>query len=89
MKKTFLIFTLIFLISKCYGQTENVAYKIIAEKFETYYNAEKYDSIFSMFSSEMPNALPSDKTKEFLNGLNSQVGKMTKMQLIFLSRILM
>ena len=82
MKKTFLIFTLIFLISKCYGQTENVAYKIIAEKFETYYNAEKYDSIFSMFSTEMANFQPSDKTKELLNGLNSQVGKITKRQFV-------
>ena len=82
MKKTFLIFTMIFLISKCYGQTENVAYKIIADKFETYYNAEKYDSIFSMFSTEMANSLPSDKTGEFFNGLSSRVGKITKRQFV-------
>lgn len=82
MKKTFLILTLIFLISKCYGQTENVAYKIIADKFETYYNAEKYDSIFSMFSTEMANSLPSDKTGEFFNGLSSRVGKITKRQFV-------
>lgn len=82
MKKTLLIFTMILLISKSFGQTEKVAYKTIADKFETYYNAEKYDSIFTMLSTEMANFLPLDKTREFLNGLNSQVGKITKRQFV-------
>lgn len=82
MKKLLLILTLVFIVGKIFGQTENSTYKKIADRFEVYYNSEKYDSIFSMFSIEMANALPLDKTKEFLTGLNSQVGKITKRQFV-------
>lgn len=82
MRKILLILTLTLIVSKIFGQTENVTYKKIADKFEAYYNSEKYDSIFSMFSTEMANFLPLDKTKEFLTGLNSQAGKITKRQFV-------
>jgi murein DD-endopeptidase MepM/ murein hydrolase activator NlpD len=82
MRKIFLTLTLALIISKIFGQTENSAYKKIADRFEAYYNSEKYDSIFAMFSTEMANYLPLDKTKEFLTGLNSQVGKITKRQFV-------
>lgn len=82
MKKLLLIFTLALIVGKTHGQTENSAYKKIADKFEVYYNSEKYDSIFAMFSTEMAGFLPLDKTKEFLTGLNSQVGKITKRQFV-------
>jgi murein DD-endopeptidase MepM/ murein hydrolase activator NlpD len=82
MKKIFLILALTLIVSKILGQTENSAYKKIADRFEDYYNSEKYDSIFAMFSTEMVNALPLDKTREFLIGLNSQVGKITKRQFV-------
>ena len=82
MRKIFLILTLIFIVSNNYGQIEKVTYKTIADKFETYYNIEKYDSIFAMFSTEMKNALPLDKTNEFFTGLKTQAGKITKRQFI-------
>ncbi len=62
------------------GQTEKEIYKTTADKFETFYNAEKYDSIFAIFSTEMQNALPLDKTKDFFTGLKSQAGNITKRQ---------
>jgi len=58
-----------------FAQTENPENKMAADSFFEYYNAEKYDVIFLMFSSEMKSALPLDKATEFLKGLKSQVGK--------------
>lgn len=65
-----------------FGQTEKPTYKNVSDNFEKFYNAENYDSIFSMFSKEMQSALPLDKTKEFLTGLNSQAGKIQKREFI-------
>jgi hypothetical protein len=41
-----------------------------------------FEEIFLSFSPEMQNALPLDKTKEFLIGLKTQVGKITKRQFV-------
>lgn len=56
-----------------FGQTEN--YKTAIDNFQENYNRENYESIFKSFSPEMKQALPLDKTVQFLNGLRSQVGK--------------
>ena len=82
MKKMLLIVTVSFMVNNIYGQGEKYAYKIIADKFETYYNGEKYDSIFGMFSAEMQKALPPDKTTAFLQELRSSSGIITKRQFI-------
>jgi hypothetical protein len=58
-----------------FAQTEKAENKTIAGKFETYYNQDKYDDIFNMFAKVMQDALPIDKTKEFLTQLKSQAGK--------------
>lgn len=63
-----------------FGQAEKPASQIIAGKFEAFYNSEKYDSIFALFSPEMQKALPLDKTSEFLTGLRLQAGLITKRQ---------
>lgn len=70
-----LVFT--FLVNTIYCQTENSTYMAVADRFETYYNAAKNDSIFAMFSQEMQTALPLNKTSDFLNGLRSQAGQIT------------
>ena len=57
------------------GQTEN--YKTAIDNFQENYNRENYESIFNSFSPEMKQALPLDKTVQFLNGLKSQVGKIS------------
>ncbi|MEP6674450.1 MAG: peptidoglycan DD-metalloendopeptidase family protein [Ferruginibacter sp.] len=68
--------------NKLFGQAEKPAYKRIADKFESFYNEAKYDSIFAMFSPEMAKALPADQASEFLSGLRSQTGKITKRQFV-------
>jgi murein DD-endopeptidase MepM/ murein hydrolase activator NlpD len=82
MRNIFLTIVLAFIISAMYGQTENLTYKAIADKFEANYNTGKYDSIFAMFSTEMQTALPLDKTAGFLTGLKSQAGQIVKRQFI-------
>jgi hypothetical protein len=51
-------------------------------KFVSYYNTERYDSMFSMFANGMKTALPADKTNEFFKGLQSQAGKITNTKFI-------
>ncbi len=57
-------------------------YKTVADRFDYLYNSEKYDSDFALFSNEMKTALPIDKTKDFLSGLKTQVGNISKMQFV-------
>ena len=80
MKKLFLL--LLFIPIYCIGQDENSSNKIVVESFIEFYNDEDYKSIFSMFSKEMKDALPMDKTSEFLLTLNSQVGKIKNKEFI-------
>lgn len=82
MKKitTFLFATLF--VTTSFGQIEKINNQTIAGNFEKNYNAGNFDAIFSMFGSEMQNALPLDKTKEFLTNLKSQAGQITKRQFV-------
>jgi hypothetical protein len=82
MRKIFLILLLTFAVSNIFSQGENLNYMAIADKFESYYNSDKFDSIFVMFSGIMQTALPIDKTTGFLAGLKNQAGKITKRQFI-------
>src|SRR5690606_30723130 len=82
MKQILAISTLIFFINFAFGQKEKVAYKTVADSFEVNYNTDNFDAIFLSFSSEMQDALPIDKTKEFLAGLKQQAGKITKREFI-------
>lgn len=65
-----------------FGQTEKIENKNVADNFEANYNTDNFDTIFSYFSIELQNALPLDKTKEFLTGLKTQAGKITKRQFV-------
>ena len=65
-----------------FGQAEKLINKSVADSFEMNYNTNNFDAIFSSFSTEMQNALPLDKTKEFLTDLKSQAGKITKRQFV-------
>lgn len=82
MKTTIYSLLFTFLIANSFAQTETAAYKTIADKFEQHYNNEKYDSIFSMLGANMQNALPLEKTTEFLTSLKTQAGQITKRQFI-------
>ena len=70
------------MITASFSQTEKAINKSVAESFEANYNADNFDAIFSSFSTEMQNALPLDKTKEFLTGLKKQAGNITKRQFV-------
>lgn len=69
-------------VNLSFGQTEKVSNKNVADSFEANYNSGNFDAIFLSFSPEMQTALPLDKTKEFLTGLKTQVGKITKRQFV-------
>ena len=82
MKASILSLLFIFIISGSSAQTETAVYKTIVDKFELNYNNDNYDSIFFMFDANMQNALPLEKTNEFLTGLKAQAGQITKRQFI-------
>ena len=64
-------------VNVSFGQTEKPENKIVAENFVKNYNNNDYKAIFSMFAEVMQNALPIDKTTEFLSGLKAQAGNIT------------
>ena len=64
------------------AQTEKADYKKAADHFEQYYNAGSFDAVFALFGDEMQKALPLEKTTEFLTGLKSQAGQITKRSFI-------
>lgn len=82
MKRFLTFLSLTFIINLCFGQTEKATYKTVADTFEKNYNHDNFEAVFSSFSSEMQNALPLDKTKDFLAGLKTQAGKITKREFI-------
>lgn len=82
MRNYLVILILTTFVNLSFGQTERTANKVVADSFEIHYNANNYEAIFLSFSTEMQNALPLDKTKQFLAGLKMQAGKITKRQFI-------
>lgn len=78
--KRYGFFTFLFLMSsiKIFAQqVEKDNYKQIIQELVTFYNDGKYDSIFSLFSPEMQEALPLEKTTSFFDGLQRDAGKIT------------
>lgn len=65
------------IVNFSFGQTEKNAIKVVTENFVTNYNNNDYDGIFRMFADVMKEALPIEKTREFLTGLKSQAGNIT------------
>lgn len=82
MRNILLIFILTNIMSSVFAQTEKANYKTVADKFESKYNTDNYDSIFNMFSVEMQIALPLNKTKEFLTGLKVQGGNILNREFV-------
>jgi hypothetical protein len=82
MKKYLLAIIFTAFINFAFGQTEKITNKLVGDSFEINFNSENYDAIFLSFSKEMKIALLLDKTKEFLEDLKTQVGKITKRQFI-------
>jgi murein DD-endopeptidase MepM/ murein hydrolase activator NlpD len=79
-----ILFICLFFSSTFYGfcQTENESYKTVSANFERFYNSKNGEAIFNLFSSEMKAALPKDQTKEFINTLSRDYGKITSREFI-------
>lgn len=73
---------LILLTSLTFAQTEKSTYKVVAAEFEKNYNADNFEAVFSMFSDDMKTAVPLSKLTEFLTGLKSQAGSITKREFV-------
>lgn len=82
MKKILSLLAFALITNFAYGQIEKATYEKIADNFVENYNSDNFGAIFSMFSTEMQNALPFDKTKDFLAGLKGQAGKITKREFV-------
>lgn len=78
MRSKLLIILFLLISINIFAQTETESYKTVADKFEMNYNQDKYDDIFNMFADIMKNALPLNKTKEFLTQLKNQAGNIVK-----------
>jgi len=61
-------------INSLSAQTDTLANKIVTDKFVENYNKDSYKEIFLMFSTEMQQALPIDKTIVYMTDLKSDVG---------------
>jgi hypothetical protein len=82
MRHVLFILALTCSISHLFAQTESRGYKAVTDKFQSAYNAGKYDSIFSMLSAETKQALPLDKLTGFFTNLKTGCGLITKKQFI-------
>lgn len=77
MKHILFILTL-FISTIVVAQQESSTSKTIANQFQKKYNANDYEGIFALFSKEMKSFMPHDKAIAFLNGLNTEAGKIKK-----------
>ena len=57
-------------------------YAVVAEKFLTFYNKEKPDSIFNMYSSTLQDKLPLEKTRSLFSGLHVEFGDLHSLDLL-------
>jgi hypothetical protein len=82
MKTFLLLLSLICVIETAHAQTEKLINKAAADNFEKSYNADDVNGVFNLFAEVMQKALPIDKTKEFLNRLKTNGGKITEREFI-------
>ena len=80
MKKLFSLFLVFCLTNQLVAQPEN--YEVAIDNFKANYNSKNYVGLYVYFSPEMKKAMPLETTKQFLNGLHAQVGKIEKTKFI-------
>lgn len=80
--KYIILIVLSLLVHLSFGQTEKTANKIVTENFIKNYNNDDYNAIFLIFADVMKEALPIEKTTEFLKGLKSQAGNIKNQEFI-------
>ena len=83
MKKTVLfLVTILTMNSFVFCQEETSISKKTALEFETNYNSEKYQEIFSMFSENMKEALPKEQAIGFFKQLMEMAGVIEDRQFV-------
>ena len=80
--KNIILIVLTLIVNLSFGQTEITNNKVVTENFVENYNNDNYNGIFSMFADVMKEALPIDKTTEFLKGLKTQAGNITNREFV-------
>jgi len=78
MKKIALLILSVLFTASLYAQTEPGNYASVLSRFKQFYNGNKPDSIFTMFSPEMKSALPADKWTLTTTQLRGQLGDLQK-----------
>ncbi len=81
MKKIIFLFFLM-ISGYCQAQNESNNSRQVVTSIEKFYNLQQYDSIFALFSAEMQQSLPLEKTIAFFSGLYSQAGAINKRSFI-------
>lgn len=64
------------------AQVESEALKKVSKEFRENYNSDDHKAIFSMFDSQMKQAVPQDALNNFLSGLKSQAGKIEQQEFV-------
>lgn len=57
-------------------------YEDISGKFFVYYNAEKPDSLFAIYSTDLKEKLPIEKTQAVFSGLHIKYGELRSLNLL-------
>jgi hypothetical protein len=77
--KIYILSTLtILLVNIAVAQQETTISKTVATEFQKKYNTNDYEGVFIMFTKEMKNFMPHDKTLAFLSALKTQAGSIKK-----------
>lgn len=80
--KKLLLLSMIISLGNAFAQIEKPNYKTVSAQFETLYNNTDYTAIFALFSIEMQEAVPLDKTLAFLSSKQKEAGKINKREFI-------
>ncbi|WP_461451046.1 serine aminopeptidase domain-containing protein [Mucilaginibacter sp.] len=80
-KFTFLILIL-FCAVTIFAQPEPLNYGVAVNKFKNFYNADKPDSVFDMFSGNLKIALPLNQFKTTTTQLKAQLGTLNKTEFV-------
>lgn len=62
----------------CSGGNKKIAGESLPEKLAGYYNQKQYDSIYHLFSQQMKESLPLNKTRDFFVQLQKDAGPLNK-----------
>lgn len=76
MKQTLFVSLFLAQFFSAAAQNKPELYANKIKKFQNFYNQQNADSLYGMYSEQLRIALPLVKTKEMLNALNGQFGKL-------------